>query len=148
LQDFQFTVGEAMDVTVIEVLLSVSIPSVQCLDGLTDNLGIKIEFPTNDCFDGLLETPHRVHLVEIPKGAGPDASLRIELLAVVGIDEDLQIGIEGLQMLDKLEAIFPVKLDLQHHEIDGILLHFFNGLFGSGTGPDDIPMTQLLDIVG
>lgn len=148
LKDLEFPVGESMDMGVIKGLFPVPVATGKRLDGLPDDLGVEIEFPAQDCFDCLFEATHRIHLVKIPEGTGPDAALRIELLVVVGIDQDLQIGIERLEMLDELEAILPVQLDLQDHEIGWLLLHLLDSLLGRGAGPDDIPMTQLLDVVG
>ena len=89
LKDLEFPVGESMDMGVIKSLFSVSVSTGKRLDGLPDDLGVEIEFPAQDRFDCLFEATHRIHLVKITEGTGPDAALRIELLVVVGIDQNL-----------------------------------------------------------
>ena len=148
LQDLQFSVGESVNVGGIESPLSVPVLDGHGLDGLTDYMGVQVNLTLEDGLDGPFKPAHRVHLVQVSQCTCPDAALGIELLAVIGVNQDLEIRVEGAKMLDELKAILTVKLDLQDHHVGEILFHFLHGLLGGGACPGDVPAADLLDMVG
>ena len=60
------------------------------------------------------------------------------------MDEDPELGIEGLEMLDELDAVLAVELDLEDQQIGEILAHLLHPLLGGGAGPGDLPMALFL----
>ena len=147
LQDLKLPVGESVNVGGIESPLSVPIPDGHGVDGLSDYIGVQVNLPLEDGFDGPFKLSHGIQLVQIPECSGTDAALGIELLAVIGVNQDLEIRVEGAKMLDELQAILSVEFDLQDHEVRGVLFHLLHGLLGGRAGPGDVPTTDLLDMV-
>lgn len=146
LENLEFAVGETVNVGRIETVLCVA--SCQRLDRLSRDPGIEEEFTGQNRLDGFLKAPHRLHLVEIPRGSCPNASLGVEFLMVGGMDEDAQLGIKRAEVLDELKAIFSVQLDFQNQKVGLLLGHLVHGLLGGGTGPGNLPAAELFNVMG
>ena len=118
------------------------------MKGLTGDVIGEIQPTAKDFLYSVLEVPHGIHLVEVTHGACSQASLGIELIAVGGVYQDLDIGVERDQGFDELKPILSNKLDLENQHVRLVVGHLFHGFLSCGAGPGDFPEVKFLDVVG
>jgi hypothetical protein len=53
------------------------------------------------------------------------------------VNEDLEIRVEGLEVLDEFETVLAVKVDLDNQKFRSFLGEFSEGFLRSGACPDN-----------
>ena len=86
---FQLPVGQVVNMRVMILVRMVH----DGTDRLMGELLIQIQVPANHRFHRALKFSHRIHFVEIPHRASPQTALRIKILAMQGMHQNLEIGI-------------------------------------------------------
>ena len=117
------------------------------MKGLLGDAFAEVHFSLEYFLHCMLEFRHGFGLVKITQCSGSHASLCIELFTVGGVDQNLEIGIEGDQRLNELEPIFSNQLNLNNDQVRLVHGHFLHCFFSRGARPGDFPEVQFFNVV-
>jgi len=143
--DFQFPIRELFAGWILSAWLMVM---CQGPERLVERAGAQEDFPIENRFKGGYEQTHRLRLVEKAQGTGLEASRGIKVLGERGVHEDLEIRVEGLDILDELQSALSRKMDLDNQQVRFFGGEFPKGFLGRSARPDNVRAARLSKLHG